>query len=535
MGQINIVRRGGEYFREYEIEPGDNLIRICLRFGHRDWRKVYDHPENAAFRKRFPDPNQIDFVKPVNLLIPLAGAASTSVRVRGAPITDYMVARIKDDTGAPLKDTELRLQIPGQPHQGWGIITSLDGDIVIPNPEVGEWFLTSAEYELMPATAMNQSYSVEDIATIRKSGSLLDPTYHYPLTRNGIDDIVARRVFYLVCPMCGVTFKTVKPAATGPSNVCPNDGFNLTSLEKEIEADEKSFSTSPKRKKQDPKGTPFGLKCRGVKSMLTAHQTVTVYWDESRFVSPDGGDYTLWGRSPSGKAKTVTITGRATWGATAPNTTDPDEDGRDRSYEFHATPAGASTAGGKGAKFEMYTSAIPNNETEPLSNVLRWMTIHHTADPAQNGYVTARDLQIKHRDTDGIEGEGLAADIAYHFIIDSDGSIYEGRPLGIKGAHVGFFNGGNIGIVMAGNFQPNDMNHWPPAISLNVDTPTAVALAALENLVDVMAWRFNIKSVWSHRERKQQLWGSAEWTYCPGDNLIPYVNSLRLKYPGPPA
>jgi hypothetical protein len=90
MGQVGIVRIGSEHFREYEIELNDFLIGICLRFGHRDWQAVYNHPVNAAFRTRFPDPNQIDYVNPVNLFIPLHGASTSGRRIRGLSLITHL-------------------------------------------------------------------------------------------------------------------------------------------------------------------------------------------------------------------------------------------------------------------------------------------------------------------------------------------------------------------------------------------------------------------------------------------------------------
>jgi len=149
------------------------------------------------------------------------------------------------------------------------------------------------------------------------------------------------------------------------------------------------------------------------------------------------------------------------------------------------------------------------------------MTVHHTTDPASNSYTTARDVQTKHQTERGY------ADIGYHYVIDANGAIYEGRPLGVKGSHAELFNGGNVGIVLAGDFESRAGNVWDP------DVPTTAALNALDNLVDVLALRFDIQSVWSHQERKNQA--GAGNTECPGDNLITHVHSvLRAGYPGPP-
>ena len=47
--------------------------------------------------------------------------------------------------------------------------------------------------------------------------------------------------------------------------------------------------------------------------------------------------------------------------------------------------------------------------------------------------------------------------IGYHFYIRKDGSVYEGRPLGAKGAHVEGQNSKSIGICFEGNFEKEKM------------------------------------------------------------------------------
>lgn len=46
--------------RCYTVVAGDTLAAISTRFGLRGWRAIYDHPWNAALRRRRPDPDRID-------------------------------------------------------------------------------------------------------------------------------------------------------------------------------------------------------------------------------------------------------------------------------------------------------------------------------------------------------------------------------------------------------------------------------------------------------------------------------------------
>jgi hypothetical protein len=43
----------------YVVKTGDNLSLIASRFGLQSWRDIYEHPDNAAFRSKRPNPNVI--------------------------------------------------------------------------------------------------------------------------------------------------------------------------------------------------------------------------------------------------------------------------------------------------------------------------------------------------------------------------------------------------------------------------------------------------------------------------------------------
>jgi hypothetical protein len=471
MGQIAIVNIGGRYFREYAVEAGDSLSSICLRFGHLNWSCIYNLSENSPFRTRYPDPNVIDTTNHVNLFIPLHMKGSGGRSVRAKLLKEFLIIRIVEENGTPLANTGLRLIAPkgsfhDWKHDGWEVITNDQGEIIVPNPMVGQWYLASAEYMLAEPTVWS-----DDILKGLQTGSLPDPNPDYPLTLDAINHVIARPVFYVSCPTCGRTIRLIK--GIGATTDCPNDLTDLGPIVTLIETAPDSFI--PKIL-QDPKKTPFSLACRGMFTLTTAHGEVNVYWDESRFTYPENNDYELWGNYYGTWLK-VKVIGRKTWGATPPETVEPDENGKPRVYESHYTEQGKNTA--------YPDTRIPDNLWTPLAQVLRWITIHHTNKTDSGGYDTVRDLQKKHRDEDGIEGAGLAADIGYHFIIGKDGKIYEGRPLGIKGSHVVGFNGGNIGIVLAGDFHPADFSERFSAIPdpTSGTDPTAEALNALQNLL----------------------------------------------------
>ncbi|MBN1774435.1 MAG: N-acetylmuramoyl-L-alanine amidase, partial [Deltaproteobacteria bacterium] len=84
------------------------------------------------------------------------------------------------------------------------------------------------------------------------------------------------------------------------------------------------------------------------------------------------------------------------------------------------------------------------------------MAIHYTVTPSDNPAARVRSIQHYHMDTKGW------CDIGYHFLVGTDGSIYEGRPLQMVGAHVGGHNTGNIGVSFIGCFHPSGCSGMGP-------------------------------------------------------------------------
>lgn len=100
------------------------------------------------------------------------------------------------------------------------------------------------------------------------------------------------------------------------------------------------------------------------------------------------------------------------------------------------------------------------------------------------------------------------ADIAYHFLIAPDGTIYEGRDFRVRGTHTEEFNTGQVGIALIGNFDGED--------------PSPEQVQALESLVASLSESIGIGCLGQHNHFNS--------TACPGDHLGKVVGSLREKY-----
>jgi len=141
----------------------------------------------------------------------------------------------------------------------------------------------------------------------------------------------------------------------------------------------------------------------------------------------------------------------------------------------------------------------------PMNGVDR-ITIHHSAvisDGLRSKPDTARMLESIRRGHISQQW----ADIGYHYIIDPQGRVWEGRPVKYQGAHVKENNEHNLGIMCLGNFE--------------IERPTGDALASLDGFVAdrMRAYRVPINRVFTHQEIRK--------TECPGRNLQNYMMSTR--------
>jgi len=179
---------------------------------------------------------------------------------------------------------------------------------------------------------------------------------------------------------------------------------------------------------------------------------------------------------------------------------------------LHADPlAGsrgdAAIAGAGGFKLiprEEWTRARVGSNHRKMGRVTR-LTLHHTGH--HKGFVGKGDVDIV-RMIDRYHREGRKwSSIGYHYLVGRDGSVYEGRPCHIQGAHVSSNNANNIGISCIGDFQKK--------------LPTGRQLAALERFLDDRRSHYGIarKRVYAHRDLGQ--------TICPGDALYGWFKRWR--------
>jgi len=133
-----------------------------------------------------------------------------------------------------------------------------------------------------------------------------------------------------------------------------------------------------------------------------------------------------------------------------------------------------------------------------LVDAYNTVAIHHSASLLASNETMA-DIQKLHMDTN------RWADIGYHYGIDKEGRVYEGRDIRARGASVAGYNTGTIGVVVMGNFE--------------MDAPLPAQLAALQTLVNALAVGYQLSHLAAHREFNPE-------SICPGQNLAAYLDPL---------
>ncbi|HVM40823.1 MAG TPA: N-acetylmuramoyl-L-alanine amidase, partial [Acidimicrobiia bacterium] len=171
---------------------------------------------------------------------------------------------------------------------------------------------------------------------------------------------------------------------------------------------------------------------------------------------------------------------------------------------------------------------------------VRKVVVHHTVTP--NGdpdpVTQIRKIYDMHLARDG----GRWSDIGYHYLIDQQGRIYEGRwardydrdeartgedPFGrlVQGSHAGEWNPGTLGIALMGNFVDGD------------PTPQA-----LESLIDLIVWKCGVHGLSPdgqepHLDDRGRLGtfptiighSDVRVTECPGPRLKALIPRIRTQ------
>lgn len=147
------------------------------------------------------------------------------------------------------------------------------------------------------------------------------------------------------------------------------------------------------------------------------------------------------------------------------------------------------------------------------------IVVHHSGNADNDRSVNS--VQDEHMDEDGY------ADIGYHFAIDLEGNIYEGRPINIKGEHVKGMNTGKIGIVLLTDLDTNNSGlniAQKIAESIQGDgTETVPMVESLVKLVRYLRSEYGIEYLGGHHELLKER-------PCPGNVGLELVDKMRQAF-----
>ena len=160
-----------------------------------------------------------------------------------------------------------------------------------------------------------------------------------------------------------------------------------------------------------------------------------------------------------------------------------------------------------------WTTHRPNFSDIRLMNGISRLTVHHTGwnlntDAWKPTAVDLENIRSFHAGTKTTDRQW--ADIAYHFVIDRAGRVWQARPLVYQGAHAKDHNEHNLGICLLGNFD--------------VQSPAAAQLWSLSTFIPFLRNLYSIApdQIFTHRELRE--------TACPGKILQSYMDRQRNKW-----
>jgi hypothetical protein len=175
-----------------------------------------------------------------------------------------------------------------------------------------------------------------------------------------------------------------------------------------------------------------------------------------------------------------------------------------------ATPPAAAGALAVVPRAAWHARAPIPSRLDPVGGPYTRITVHHSdAVPGTrldgsfaDSTEALRKIQHEH-----VDGRGYG-DIGYHYLIDADGRVFEGRPVRYQGAHArGGNNVQNLGVCLLGDFEHR--------------APGPEQMASLERFLEELRAEHHIprQRVYCHRDFTN--------TVCPGEPLARWVEAYE--------
>lgn len=152
---------------------------------------------------------------------------------------------------------------------------------------------------------------------------------------------------------------------------------------------------------------------------------------------------------------------------------------------------------------------------DPFTRPINQFVVHHTAGSDFSSDATVRGIQDEH-----MNGNGWA-DIGYHYLVGSDGKIWEGREKKFVGAHVKGSNANTLGLTFLGCY---DDEQCPKELK-PVSQETPHMFEAMGYLIANLALYANVSNL-NRNTVKGHLEMPNAATACPGNRVLSKIETI---------
>lgn len=146
--------------------------------------------------------------------------------------------------------------------------------------------------------------------------------------------------------------------------------------------------------------------------------------------------------------------------------------------------------------------SLPNLGYTERTAPVKYIVVHHTASTKDFTPEEINSMHIRQ----GMNG------IGYHLYIRKDGSVYQGRPFEMVGAHAEGYNWESVGVCLSGNFE--------------IEEPTRKEVESLGECLSMLKGMFPSASIIPH--------SNLNATACPGKNLLKRLGRIITSLSTPP-
>ena len=151
------------------------------------------------------------------------------------------------------------------------------------------------------------------------------------------------------------------------------------------------------------------------------------------------------------------------------------------------------------------------------------MVVHHAAgaNTSSDWAATVRGIWNYHVNSRGW------SDIAYNYLIDPNGIIYEGRGDNVQGAHAAGFNSNSMGVCLLGNYQPDASQDVDPSLAIQNSLIAILSWKECDISQDPLLSSVHVPTslvemnISGHRDVGTTV------TTCPGDNVYNLLPNIR--------